>query len=112
MQNPADGMIVTANQDLNHLGDANPINAPMGDYRATAHRPTAWDERDDHDVDSFRAIQFDTYSIQAAEFLESPHAPAGSGSSSPTRSAPWDRRYEPDSTLGRRRSRSSTRSYS
>jgi penicillin amidase len=29
--NPADGVIVTANQDLNHLGHANPINAPMRD---------------------------------------------------------------------------------
>ena len=69
VHNPADGIIVTANQDLNHLGSANPINAPMGDYRARRIAQLL-KERDDHDVDSFRAIQMDTFSIQAAEFLE------------------------------------------
>ncbi|RLB52165.1 MAG: hypothetical protein DRH23_00280 [Deltaproteobacteria bacterium] len=69
VHNPADGIIVTANQDLNHLGSANPINAPMGDYRARRITQLL-KERDDHDVGSFRAIQMDTFSIQAAEFLE------------------------------------------
>ena len=66
---PAGGVIVTANQDLNHLGRVHPINAPMGDYRARRITQLL-EERDDHDVASFRAIQMDTYSIQAAEFLE------------------------------------------
>jgi penicillin amidase len=93
--NPADGVIVTANQDLNHLGHANPINAPMGDYRARriAQLLTA---RDDHDVDSFGAIQMDTYSIQAAEFLEVLTPLLGAG---PLAEAlrDWDCRYEPES---------------
>jgi penicillin amidase len=93
--NPADGVIVTANQDLNHLGHANPINAPMGDYRARriAQLLTA---RGDHDVDSFGAIQMDTYSIQAAEFLEVLTPLLGAG---PLAEAlrDWDCRYEPES---------------
>ncbi|MBW2551131.1 MAG: penicillin acylase family protein, partial [Deltaproteobacteria bacterium] len=69
VHSPTHGVIVTANQDLNHLGHAHPINAPMGDYRARRIAQLL-EERDDHDVDSFRAIQMDTYSIQGAEFLE------------------------------------------
>ncbi len=96
VHNPEDGMIVTANQDLNHLGRANPINAPMGDYRArriTERLQT----RDDHDVDSFRAIQMDTYSIQAAEFIEILEPLLGTGPVADALRA-WDCRYELDST--------------
>jgi penicillin amidase len=32
--NPEAGNIVTSNQDLNHLGKVDPINMPMGNYRA------------------------------------------------------------------------------
>ncbi len=93
--NPADGVIVTANQDLNHLGNASPINAPMGDYRA--RRVTQLlEERDDHDVDSFRAIQMDTYSIQAAEFLEVLTPLMATGPIVDALRA-WDCRYELDS---------------
>ena len=69
VHNPETGEIVTANQDLNHLGRVRPINAPMGDYRARRIEQLL-KARDDHDVDSFRAIQHDTYSIQAAELME------------------------------------------
>ena len=34
LYNPRDGIIVTANQDLNSLGKMNPINLPMAPYRA------------------------------------------------------------------------------
>ncbi len=96
VRNPRDGMVVTANQDLNHLGVANPINAPMGDYRARRIAELL-QERDDHDVDSFRAIQLDTYSIQAAEFLEILAPLLGTG---PIADAlrDWDCRYELEST--------------
>ena len=69
VHNPDSGIVVTANQDLNHLGEVDPINAPMGDYRARRIEQLL-KARDDHDVDSFRSIQLDTYSIQAAEFME------------------------------------------
>jgi penicillin amidase len=67
--NPEDGFIVTANQDLNHLGVARPINMPMGDYRARriGERLAGLD---DHDVDSTRRIQLDVYSRQARLFLD------------------------------------------
>ncbi len=96
LKNPPAGMIVTANQDLNHLGRVNPINAPMGDYRA--RRITHLLEgRDDHDVDSFREIQMDTYSLQAAEFLEILEPLLGEGPIADAIRA-WDCRYEPEST--------------
>jgi penicillin amidase len=95
VHNPTDGVIVTANQDLNHLGQANPINTPMGDYRARRITQLL-QERDDHDVDSFRAIHLDTYSIQAAEFLEILGPLLGAGSVADALRA-WDRCYEPDS---------------
>jgi penicillin amidase len=94
VRNPQDGLIVTANQDLNHLGHTNPINAPMGDYRARRITQLLR-ERDDHDVDSFRAIQMDTYSIQAAEFLEVLTPLLGSGPIADALRA-WDCRYELD----------------
>lgn len=68
-KNPDDGVIVTANQDLNHLGAADPINMPMGDYRARRIRRRL-EARDDHDVESTRALQFDVFSLQAKEFFE------------------------------------------
>ncbi len=93
--NPPAGILVTANQDLNHLGRANPINAPMGDYRARRITKLL-EERDNHDVDSFRAIQFDTYSIQAAEFLEILRPLLDTGPLADALRS-WDCRYEPDS---------------
>ena len=92
---PAGGVIVTANQDLNHLGRAKPINAPMGDYRARRIAQLLA-ERDDHDVDSFRAIQLDTYSLQAAEFVEILMPLLGTGPIADALRA-WDCRYELDS---------------
>ncbi len=68
VQNPPDGVIITANQDLNHLGAASPINMPMGDYRARRIAELL-DARADHDVESFRQIQLDVRSIQAVEFM-------------------------------------------
>ncbi|MDH3728634.1 MAG: penicillin acylase family protein, partial [Myxococcales bacterium] len=96
VQNPPDGVIVTANQDLNHLGYANPINTPMGDYRARRITQLLR-QRDDHDVDSFRAIQMDTYSLQAAEFLEILEPLLGEGPIADALRA-WDCRYELHST--------------
>ena len=93
--NPDDGVIVTANQDLNHFGRANPINAPMGDYRARRIAQLLG-ERDDHDIASFRAIQMDTYSIQAAEFLDVLRPLLGTGLFADALRA-WDCRYEIES---------------
>jgi penicillin amidase len=96
VHNPADGVIVTANQDLNHLGLANPINTPMGDYRARRIAQLLG-ERTDHDVESFRAIQLDTYSLQAVEFLEILRPLLGTGPIADALRS-WDCRYELDAT--------------
>jgi penicillin amidase len=93
--NPESRFIVTANQDLNQFGQVEPINAAMSDYRARRIAQLL-EERDDHALDSFRAIQMDTYSLQAAEFMEilSPLLEAG-----PLADAlrTWDCRYETES---------------
>ena len=68
LENPKQGFIVTANQDLNHLGKCSPINMPMGDYRARRIAQLI-EQSDQHDVHSSQKIQFDVYSIQADEFL-------------------------------------------
>jgi len=67
--NPDTGYIVTANQDLNHLGNVDPINMPMGDYRARRIEQVLA-AADDHSVESTKALQFDVYSIQAKLFLD------------------------------------------
>jgi penicillin amidase len=95
-QNPETGMIVTANQDLNHLGEVDPINAPMSDHRARRIEQLLR-QRDDHDVDSFRSIQLDTYSIQAAELMEILEPLLGEGPVADALRA-WDYRYDLDST--------------
>jgi penicillin amidase len=73
---PEEGFIVTANQDLNHLGVVNPINAPMGDYRA--RRITEVLEKNDQaDLALFRTLQNDVYSNQGEAFMAliRPHLP-------------------------------------
>jgi len=93
--NPEEGFIVTANQDLNHLGSADPINMPMGDYRARRIAELL-SSRDDHDVESFRRIQLDTYSLQARAFLDvlEPLLPDGPAAQV---LRDWDGRYDTDS---------------
>ena len=97
---PDEGLLVTANQDLNHLGEADPINLPMGDYRARRIADLLA-ERDDHDRASFATIQMDLYSIQADELLAvllplAPDSPAA------TELREWDRRYDVESTAAAR----------
>ena len=95
---PPAGFIVTANQDLNHLGRIRPINMPMGDYRARriadllAAAPC--------DLETFRRIQMDTYSLQAEEMMSMlrPLVPAGADWAALRE---WDLHYTPDS-LGAR----------
>jgi len=96
VHNPQSGIVVTANQDLNHFGEVDPINAPMGDYRARRIEQLLT-AREKHDVDSFREIQLDTYSIQAAEFMTILEPLLGGGPVADALRA-WDYRYDLDST--------------
>jgi len=67
--NPDEGFLVTANQDLNELGAADPINMPMGDHRARRIADLLG-QADQATTEDCGRIQMDVYSIQAAEFLE------------------------------------------
>jgi penicillin amidase len=66
--NPPSGFIVTANDDLNHLGEAKPINLPMGAYRAE-RIAALLAARDDWDVAGSQAVQMDVLSTQAERFM-------------------------------------------
>jgi penicillin amidase len=66
--NPPEGFIVTANQDLNHLGRVHPINLPMAGYRA--ERITALlAEGKLATVETMKPLQFDLCSKQAERFM-------------------------------------------
>lgn len=67
--NPEEGFIVTANQDLNHLGNVDPINMPMGNYRAQ-RIANVLENNNQHSVKSMQALQMDVHSIQAKLFLD------------------------------------------
>lgn len=93
--NPDAGFIVTANNDLNHLGRARPINLPMGGYRA--ERITEMlAGRDDWTVATTLDMQLDVYSPQAARFMAllRPLLPAGPAG---ILLRDWDCRYDLDS---------------
>jgi penicillin amidase len=93
--NPAAGFIVTANDDLNHLGHARPINLPMGDYRAR-RIAAALAARDDWDVLATQRLQMDVLSLQAEQFMAilRPLLPATPHADVLRR---WDLSYGPDS---------------
>lgn len=66
--NPEEGFLVTANNDLNALGTASPINIPMGAYRAERIRDLLREEKK-FTVDDMTAMHFDLYSLQAERFM-------------------------------------------
>lgn len=67
--NPKEGYVLTANEDLNHLGKVEVQNLPMAPYRA--------DRIKEHlsqgkalTVNDMKLMHFDTYSTQARTFME------------------------------------------
>ena len=67
--NPAQGFLVTANDDLNHLGHVHPINLPMGPYRAERIAALLATRRDWTAAD-LEEMQMDVVSLHAARFME------------------------------------------
>ena len=67
--NPKEGFIVTANNDLNHLGHVDPINIPMGAYRAERIRQLI-ELKDKIGIEDVKKMHFDTYSLEAELFME------------------------------------------
>jgi penicillin amidase len=90
--NPGEGFIVTANDDLNALGKAAPINMPMGAYRAERIRGLL-KELENATVENMMTMHFDLYSLQAERFMRIlepllPDTPQGAILKS------WDRCYD------------------
>ncbi len=77
LYNPEDGIIVTANQDLNYLSDSvQPINLAMSPYRSDRIK-TLLLSKEKLSVEDMKKIQYDLYSIQAEKIMEviKPHLP-------------------------------------
>ncbi len=90
--NPTEGFIITANNDMDRPGHPKAINLPMGSYRAERIRSLLAGERR-LDLDEMKRIQTDLYSLQAERFMERlrpllPDAPAA------RMLAEWDLRYD------------------
>lgn len=93
--NPEAGFLATANDDLNHLGKAHPINLPMGPYRAE-RIAALLAARDDWTPADVEAMQMDVRSPHAERFLAIlrpllPVTPAADILRT------WDCRYDPAS---------------
>ncbi len=69
VMNPKEGYIITANEDLNHLGKVDVQNLPMAPYRANRIKEHL-EKGKDMSVDDMKPIHFDTYSTQARIFME------------------------------------------
>ncbi len=93
--NPEAGFFVTANQDLNHLGQVRPINLAMGPYRADRIAEILA-SRHDWTVADLERLQMDVVSPQAARFLAilRPLLPPGAPGDVLRE---WDGRYDLDS---------------
>jgi len=67
--NPPEGIIVTANQDLNYLGTCRPITLCMGPYRADRIIDLL-ESGDAIDVAYMKDMQYDLYSLQAERLMK------------------------------------------
>ncbi len=67
--NPKEGFLVTANNDLNHLGKSKPINLCMGSYRADRIADLL-KSRKKVNVELMKRIQYDGYSLQAEALMK------------------------------------------
>lgn len=67
--NPDEQYIVTANDDLNHLGKVTASNISMESYRADRIRQLI-DEREKLTPEYCEKMQFDTYSLQAKKIMD------------------------------------------
>lgn len=67
--NPREGYIITANNNINHLGKVAPINMPMGEYRANRIKHLI-EANKKNTVEDMKKIHYDTYSLQAELFMK------------------------------------------
>ena len=95
LYNPEDGIIVTANEDLNHLGQADPINLPMAAYRSARIRQLL-EAEEKLDREYMKRMHYDLYSLQAERFMETLR-PLCPDTANGRTLKEWDGRYEADS---------------
>lgn len=91
-RDPADGVLVTANDDQGQPGRPPAINVSMGPYRAERIKALLA-QRERHTLDDMTAIQCDLFSVQAERFMAVwrpllPDAPAAA------LLRDWDLRYD------------------
>jgi penicillin amidase len=96
LYNPPEGLIVTANQDLNHLGKSEPINLPMAPYR-TERIEQLLKKRNKLDAEYMKEIHYDLYSLQAERFMKL-LGPLISDTSNGKNLKEWNYTYNADST--------------
>lgn len=68
-KNPDCGFFTTANNDLNSYGRFDPINMPMGSYRADRIRTILKDAKE-LEAKHFKEMHYDVQSVQAELFME------------------------------------------
>ncbi|MEJ2282290.1 MAG: penicillin acylase family protein [Desulfobacterales bacterium] len=90
--NPAEGIIVTANQDLNYLGQVAPMTLPMPGYRADRIRELL-ENQDGLTVDDMKKIHYDRYSKQAEAFMDIIH-PLLPSTENGDILKKWDKKYD------------------
>jgi penicillin G amidase len=66
--NPPEGFLVTANEDLNHLGRVRPLNLPMASDRAQRIRGVLARMKG-ATVQHMQELQYDVYSLKAEQFM-------------------------------------------
>jgi penicillin amidase len=93
--NPKDGIVVTANNDLNQFGEVKPMTLPMSSYRADMIRRRLT-EKEKFTPQEMQRIHYDRYSLHAERFMQVmrpllPDSPNGKILRD------WDLRYTADS---------------
>lgn len=95
VENPEEGYIVTANENLNQAGKPLSINMAMGTYRSDRIKMLL-DHTNNLDVEDMTIIQSDLYSLQAEAYLEK-LKPFIQNSGNAEVLNKWDRRYDKNS---------------
>jgi penicillin amidase len=93
--NPEDGIVITANNDLNQFGEVKPMTLPMSSYRADMIRKRLT-EKEKFTPEDMQRLHYDRYSLQAEKFMQVirpllPNSPNGQVLRD------WDMRYTADS---------------
>ncbi len=90
--NPEQGYVVTANQDLNHLGEAAPMTLPMSRYRADRIADLL-EKGESLTAEDMQKMHYDLYSKQAEAFMDiiTPLLPASENGDILRN---WDLRYD------------------